>query len=242
MSRVSVSVNTKVEGRNIEIGIAGIDTVTEALGSLGSKTPAALKVAVNATARQARKLMIARAKVRYAVNAAGRKHLNDLRQNRKATNKSPTAQLHISKMRNDLGYFQHSPAEAYTGLDVFRSSPQFYKAKVLKAHSMAPLTGGGNMSKGFLIHFHNAGGNDHIGMVQRIIGSHSSHTVTKRGKPRWRNAKGQVEKLQTMGSPSASAMHKTIWPEVQDDVELYLMARLDDQVDRILARAKARRT
>ena len=54
---------------------------------------------------------------------------------------------------------------------------------------------------------------------------------------RWTNAKGNVEKLVTMGSPSATAMHHTIWPEVEPSVEEYLQERLQAQVERVLARA-----
>ena len=60
---------------NLTITLAGLDTVERALGDLRQKTPAAAKVAINATAREARKLMIARAKARYAVNTAGQRHL-----------------------------------------------------------------------------------------------------------------------------------------------------------------------
>ncbi len=101
---------------------------------------------------------------------------------------------------------------------------------------MKELPGKGNLSKGFLAKFKSR----HIGMVQRVIGSSSKHTTTESGRPRWTNAQGKVEKLQTMGAPSATAMHGKVWPEVQDDVELYLMARLQDRVDWILARAKAK--
>lgn len=46
-----------------------------------------------------------------------------------------------------------------------------------------------------------------------------------------------MEKLVTMGSPSATAMHHTIWPEVEPSVEEYLQERLQAQVERVLARA-----
>lgn len=87
--------------------------------------------------------------------------------------------------------------------------------------------------KGFLVKF----SSDHVGMVQRRIGSKSSHTRTAKGYKRWTNAKGNVEKLVTMGSPSATAMHHTIWPEVEPSVEEYLQERLQAQVERVLARA-----
>lgn len=232
MGTVNTAVNVGLEGRNITIEIDGLDTVARALGDLQGRSPAAVKVAVNQTARQARKLMIAAAKARYVVNAAGARHLNDLKQKKKASNTSLSATLFISKMRNDLGYFENDPTQAYTGGDVFHHSPSFYKARVLASSSLKPLPGKGNLSKGFLMEFQSG----HIGMVQRVIGSASKNTETARGRPRWTNGQGKVEKLQTMGAPSATAMHTQVWPEVQDDVELYLMARIQDRVNWILAR------
>lgn len=233
MGKVNTAVNIGLEGRNVTIEIDGLDTVARALGNLQGKSPAAVKAAVNQAARQARKLMIAAAKARYVVNAAGARHLKDLKQTGKATNTNLAAKLFISKMRNDLGYFENDPTQAYTGGDVFRHSPSFYKARVLASSSLKPLLGKGNLSKGFLMEFKSG----HIGMVQRIIGSSSGRTRTeKSGAPRWQNGDGKVEKLQTMGAPSATAMHAQVWPEVRDDVELYLMARIQDRVDWILAR------
>ena len=51
------------------------EEVSRALGVLSNKTPAALKVAVNTTARQTRKLMLTEVKNRYDLNAAGRRLL-----------------------------------------------------------------------------------------------------------------------------------------------------------------------
>ena len=232
MATVNVSPRASLEGRNITIEIDGLDTVARALGDLQGRSPQALKVAVNQTAREARKLMIAAAKARYVVNAAGARHLNDLKQKKKASNTDLTATLFVSKMRNDLGYFENDPTAAYTGGDVFTHSPSFYKARVLASSSLKPLPGKGNLSKGFLMEFQSG----HIGMVQRVIGSRSKNTETARGRPRWTNERGDVEKLQTMGAPSATAMHSQVWPDVRDDVELYLMARIQDRVDWILAR------
>ena len=236
---VDVKVDARLEGRNIIIGIDGLDTVARALGNLRGRSPQAMKVAVNQTARQARKLMIAAAKARYVVNAAGARHLNDLKQ-KNASNASMTATLHISKMRNDLGYLETSPTTVYTGTNV-RWSPKYYQARVLASSSLKDLDGGkheiykglkADVSKGFLLKFKSG----HVGMVQRIIGSTSKHTKTERGFPRWKTEDGRVEKLVTLGAPSAAAMHGMIWPEVKDDVELYLMARIQDRVDWILAR------
>ena len=235
MSRVTY------DAGNLTIGLDGLDTVAAALGELRKKTPAAAKVAINTTARQARQLMIASARARYAVNEAGRRHLNDLKMTGKghpATNRNLEAVLHISKMRNDLGYFQHSPTQTYTGLDVLRFAPSVVKARVLRESNMEPLTGTANLSKGFLVEFKSG----HVGMVQRVIGSSSRNTVTqKSGAPRWRNAAGNVEKLQTMGSPSATAMHNVVWPQVEPEVEDLLQANLRAQVQRIIEREAAKR-
>lgn len=231
----------KYDPRTMTIEVDGLDEVSRALGALRSKTPAVTKVAVNGAARQARKLMIARAKARYAVNAAGQRHLKDLVQRKKATNTSLRAELHIRSFRNDLGYFAHSPTQAYTGRAVFQSSPEFYRAHVLKSTAMKKLEGKGNLSKGFLMEFHNGTGSRHIGMVQRVIGSQSRNIRTRSGAPRWRNVQGKVEKLVTMGSPSAAAMHHTIWPEVEPEVEAYLAERLMERAEEVLERAAERR-
>lgn len=223
---------------NLTITLAGLDTVERALGDLRQKTPAAAKVAINATAREARKLMIARAKARYAVNTAGQRHLKDLVQRKKATNRSLLAELRISSFRNDLGYFQTSPPVPthFTGRN-WRKGPSVWRGKVLKAEEMKPLPGTTGRAKAFLAEF----ASGHVGMVQRVIGSSSSHTTTKSGAPRWRNREGKVEKLVTLGSPSATAMHSTIWPYVEPEVEAYLLDWLDSQVEKLIAKAKAGR-
>ena len=231
--------NITYDSDNYIITVVGAEDVAKALGDLAGKTPAAIKVAINATAREARKQMIAKAKARYAVNAAGQKHLKDLVQRKKATNSSLNAELHIASFRNDLGYFKYSPQGIHTGVDVFQTAPPVVRAKVLKASNLKPLTGTAHLSKGFVLEFKSG----HVGMVQRVIGSRSSHTKTKNGRERWRNAAGNVEKTQPMGSPSAAAMHHTIWPEVEPDVVEFLKNRLDAQVDKVIDRAagKAKR-
>lgn len=80
---------------NLTITIEGMDEVAKALDDLKKKTPAAAKVAINATAREARKLMIAQAKARYAVNAKGAQHLKDLKTSgrRDTTPQTPTWRL-----------------------------------------------------------------------------------------------------------------------------------------------------
>lgn len=93
---------TSYDASNLTVSIDDAE-VTRALGVLGDKTPAALKVAVNTTARQTRKLLLTEVKNRYDLNTAGKRMIEDLRQRQKATNRRPTAILAI--MKNDPGTF-----------------------------------------------------------------------------------------------------------------------------------------
>jgi hypothetical protein len=209
------------------IEVDGLDDVSAVLGDLRKKTPAVAKVAINATARQARKLMMAEAKARYAVNSAGKRHLSDLVQRKKASNSSLSAELRIASYRNDLGYFQTRPNRPFMGHDVAQA-PEYFTARVLKTSPMKPLTGKGRLSKGFLVEFKSG----HVGMVQRIVGTGRFHYTVRSGAP------STSDKMQTMGSPSAAAMHSTIWPEVEPEVELFLAAKLTERAEQVLARAK----
>ncbi len=224
------------EGNNIVIGLEGINEVERILGNLKAKTPAVAKVAVNSTARYTRREMIKHAKARYAVNAAGARHLNDLKKTKSASNKDISAELHIATMRNDLGYFKSQPGTFYIGGNA-ANAPDYFKGKVLKSSAMKALTGAGRLSKGFLLPFKSG----HVGMVQRVIGSNSKNKVTFRSKvPRWTTKDGRVEKLMTMGSPSATAMHHTIWPEVEPGAEDFLMDALITRAYRVLELQQAK--
>lgn len=218
--------NVRYSAGTMTIEVDGLDDVSQVLGDLRKKTPAVAKVAINATARQARKLMIARAKARYAVNTAGKKHLNELVQRKKATNTSLSAELRIASFRNDLGYFQTNPNRPFMGRDV-ANAPEHFTARVLKTSPMKPLTGKGWLSKGFLVEFKSG----HVGMVQRIVGTGKFHYTVRSGAPSY------SDKMQTMGSPSATAMHSTIWPEVEPEVELYLAEKLTQRAEQIVAQA-----
>ncbi len=227
--------HTERSGRGIDIHIEGLESLYETLGDLKGKAPAAAKVAINATAREARKVMIAAAKAKYAVNAAGLRHIKKLKQKKRASNTSLWATLQIATMRDDLGYFQNNPREVFSGHAVFTSAPAVVRARVLKASPLKSLSGvNGKYSKGFLAKFKSG----HIGMVQRVIGSDSGRADTEKHRPRWRNSEGKVEKLRTMGAASASAMHGKIWDDVQAEVEAYFITRLDEQVSRVIERAK----
>ena len=187
------------------------EEVSRALGVLSNKTPAALKVAVNTTARQTRKLMLTEVKNRYDLNAAGRRMIEDLRQRQRATNRHPTAIL------------------AFMGPSV-RNAPPVFQAHVLKGSPMIGLSGTGERSKGFLVQFKSK----HIGMVQRQLGVPADKDYTESGKERWK----PNEKLVTMSSPSGSAMHHTVWEMQETTVEQMLQDNTERRIRQLIANAK----
>ena len=217
------------------------EEVSRALGVLADKTPETLKVAINTTARQARKLMLTEVKKRYDLNAAGKRMIEDLKQRQKATNHRPAAILAITKndpgaFRADLGYFRTSPTKPYMGPSV-RNAPPFFKARVLKDHPLYNLKGGPSknhpgktMSKGFLVRFSSG----HVGMVQRSIDERADNPKSTR----WKNKNGIVEKLYTMSSPSGSAMHHTVWEMQESNVEEMLRQNTERRIRQQIANAK----
>lgn len=217
------------------------EEVSQRLGELRRKTPAVIKVAVNATARETRKEMLRRVLKRYALTAKGKERAKGLKQKVKATNADPAAVLWIGGIngaRADLAYFQHRVTVPHPGLR-WQTGPTVFKARVLRNGGLHDLTGGGAYRKGFLAKFANDGTHQHIGMIQRHIGAASSETTTKSGAPRWRSASGVVEETRTYGSPSGTAQHHTVWEK--EDVHVYaentLNARLEKQIAKVIAKA-----
>lgn len=213
------------------------EEVRRRLGDLQRKTPAVIKVAVNATARETRKEMLRRVLKRYALTAKGKQRAKGLKQRAKATNATPAAELWIGGIngaRADLSYFQHRVTVPHPG-ESWKTGPDVFKARVLRSGGMHDLTGDGAYSKGFLAEFKSG----HIGMIQRHIGARSEHTTTKSGAQRWRSKSGVVEQTQTYGAPSGTAQHHTVWEK--EDVHIYaentLNARLEKQIAKVMAKA-----
>lgn len=220
--------------------------VSQRLGELRRKTPAVIKVAVNATARETRKEMLRRVLKRYALTAKGKERAKGLKQKVKATNADPAAVLWIGGIngaRADLSYFQHRVTVPHPGLS-WQTGPTVFKARVLRSGGLHDLAGGpierngvtfGQGSKGFLAEFKSG----HVGMIQRHIGKESERTTTKSGARRWRSKSGVVETTQTYGSPSGTAQHHTVWEK--EDVHVYaentLNARLEKQIAKVIAKA-----
>lgn len=221
------------------------EEVSQRLGELRRKTPAVIKVAVNATARETRKEMLRRVLKRYALTAKGKERAKGLKQKVKATNADPAAVLWIGGIngaRADLAYFQHRVTVPHPGLS-WQTGPMVFKARVLRSGGLHDLGGGpierngvtfGQGSKGFLAEFKRG----HVGMIQRHIGAASRETTTKSGAPRWRSKSGVVETTQTYGSPSGTAQHHTVWEK--EDVHVYAENTLNDRLEKQIAKVMAR--
>ena len=220
------------------------EEVRRRLGDLQRKTPAVIKVAVNATARETRKEMLRRVLKRYALTTKGKQRAKGLKQRVKATNAKPAAELWIGGIngaRADLAYFQHRVTVPHPG-ESWKTGPDVFKARVLRSGGMHDLTGDGRYSKGFLAKFVNDGTHQHIGMIQRRLGAESERTTTATGARRWRSKSGVVEQTRTYGAPSGTAQHHTVWEK--EDVHIYaentLNARLEKQIAKVMEKAARR--
>mgnify|MGYP000822377737 CR=1 FL=1 len=105
-----------------DVQVPNIGEVERALGDMRDKAPRAMKNAVNQTATRAKNMMIRQARLRYAVNSAGRRHLNALKVRNRATTQNPTAEIFISSRRNDLGDFQSNKVHMAIVVDEYGST------------------------------------------------------------------------------------------------------------------------
>lgn len=71
-------------------------------------------------------------------------------------------------------------------------------------------------------------------MVQRQLGVPAAKDYTESGKKRWK----PNEKLVTMSSPSASAMHRTVWEMQEATVEDMLRRNTEIRIQQVIANAK----
>ena len=208
--------------------------VARALGKLAGKTPAVMKVAINRTARQARKDIIREAEARYALTAKGKAKLRRLQQRRKATNTNLVAELRQDDkgLPLDYAYFDHTPTVVRKGMDAVRNSPKYHAARVLKRENRKPLEAGYGRSKGFLVEFKSG----HVGMVQRRLGVRSASTKTARGYPRWRSKSGIVEHIETMSRPGGSSMGRAVWlrgvdQTAAENLERFVTQRIGEMIE-----------
>ena len=217
--------------KTITMNTVGLDAAAHGIGNTARVMPGAVARGLNATLARTRQRLIEEAKERYAVNEAGQRHLDDLRQKERASGAKLAASLRIRKMRNDLGYFETHPDVPMPGIAWRKAPEDGFMGHVLRETAMRSLTGeDGKKSKGFLSHFKSG----HVGMVQRVIGSSSGRTMTARGRPRWRSKNGKIEKLVTMGSPSAAAMINTVWPGRDVESAEFFLEKLQETMQGVM--------
>lgn len=219
--------------------------VERALGSLYRKTPAVLKVAINRTARQARRDLIEEAEKRYALTVRGKARLRLLKLRKSATNTSLEAELRQGDegLTLNASYFEHYPQRPYMGKAAL-SGPAIQGVRVLKGGSMESLTGestGG--SKGFLIKVSNSAINpeakDHLMFAYRKLGSSTDALKTKTGALRWKNRAGSVEKAYDVNRIGASSQQRAVWYRGVDTAAAENLERfLAQRIEQVIAAAK----
>lgn len=234
------------ESMTLMIDDAGVE---RALRQLYRKTPDVLRRAINQTARQTRHDLIDEAGNRYALTTRGRARLLKLKLLKSATLTNLAAEIR----QNDEGlpmnasYFRHSPVVSRMGQNAFRS-PAYQRVQTLKGGPMEDITEGeikvGDAvkaaSKGFLIKVHNnKAGNDHMMFAARVLGSSTSRTTTRTGKPRWTNKAGDVEKAYDVNRIGASSQQRAVWYRGVDNLAAERLERLVEQeIARVIAAAK----
>lgn len=209
--------------RAIQFTVTGLDEAENDALRMVSAAPGAVARGLNETLEQTRKRLVEEAKGRYAVSAAGARHLDDLKQRERASPSRLMAEMRISKMRNDLAYFETEPDSPLPGVLWRKAPPSGFMGHVLKSTPLKTLPGVSGRSKAFLAQFKSG----HVGMVQRVLGSSSRNKMTATGKPRWTNKDGNVEKVETRGSPSAAAMINTVWPGRDQESKDFFVSRLE---------------
>ncbi len=226
------------------IGIEGLDDISAVLGDLRKKTPAVAKVAINATARKAARDAVKAAERRYALTSRGKEKLHEYKQRKKATNHDLLAIINGGDKALPLNivYFEHTPSKPYMGKAI-GAAPAYFRAKVLQNGGYKELGESSDRSRAFLVNIHNkVSKNDHIAMLQRVLGSQTYRKKTNREYPRWKSPNGKIEKVYDVERPGATSMGAAVWRRGVDETTAeYLQDRLIEQTERVLARAEARR-
>ena len=178
--------------------------VEKKLGSLKSEAPKALKNAINATAKQARKELAQEAQKTYVVKSGG---FNKAMTIKNATAGSLEAVIKARGAPLPLKDFKVSPASARTGA----ARPDVVKAKVLKASGMKALQKGD--IKAFVVRFKSG----HVDVAQR------------QGPPRL-----PIKTLYSNSIPKMLGNEKRVFKVVKPNINKNLQENIDKQVRKIL--------
>lgn len=193
------------------VQVNGLDAAASGTMRFARNTPGAAARALNSAIADSRARLVEAAKERYALTAAGERHLEKLRQTERASASRTVAKMSISTPISDMGYFESFPNIPLPGLRWREAPKEGFRGHILRSTPMYTLSGKDNRSKAFLARF-NSG---HVGMVQRVVGSNAlAGSKSAYVKPtRWRTRDGRVEKLVTVGALSGAAQVNKVWPE-----------------------------
>lgn len=178
--------------------------VEKKLGSLKSEAPKALKNAINATAKQARKDLATEAQKTYVVKSG---RFNRAMTIKNATTGTLEATIKATGAPMELKDFKISPATARTGAN----RPNITKAKVLSSGSLKGLQKGG--IKAFVTKFRSG----HASVAQR------------RG-----SARLPIKVLFSNSIPKMLGNEKKVYKVVKPTIEQNLQDNINKQVKKIL--------
>lgn len=178
--------------------------VEKKLGSLKADAPKALKNAINATAKQARKELAQEAQKTYVVKSG---RFNKAMTIKNATTGSLEAVIKAKGAPMELKDFKVSPATARTGA----ARPSIVKAKVLAAGGMKGLQKG-----------------DIKAFVSNFASGHSS-VAQRRGPERL-----PLKVLYSNSIPKMLGNEKRVFKVVKPNIDKNLQENIDKQVRKIL--------
>ena len=187
-----------------------IKTVSDQLGEYHSKAPTVLKQAINATAKDARTMLVKKAQEVYAIQTS---RFNKAMKIESATNRSQRAIIRTQgKPLNIINFKVSSKAPS-----VGPGRPDIIKGKVLKASGMKPLEVGGR--KAFVAQLKN----DNILITQR-----RSSTRTP------------LKTFYAVSIPKMVGNEKTVYGEVKPQIAELLDANIRKYIDKTISKgAKA---
>jgi hypothetical protein len=187
-----------------EVDQRTLKSVERRLGLFKDEAPKALKNAINATARQARKDLATEAKKTYVVKSG---RFNKAMRIKSATANRLEATIKATGAPMELKDFKTSPAGVRTG----SKRPATTKGKVLAASGMKNLQKGD--IKAFVVKF----GSGHVSVGQR------------RGKERL-----PVKKLFSNSIPMMLGNEKRVYGIVEPNIEDNLKENVNKQIEKIL--------
>ena len=178
--------------------------VEKKLGALKSEAPKALKNAINATAKQARKELATKAQETYVVKSG---RFNKAMKIKNATQGNLEATIKATGAPLELKDFKVSPASVKTGA----SRPSMVKGKVLAANGMK------NLQKGGIKAF-----------VTKFASGHA--TVAQRQS----DARLPIKTLYSNSIPKMLGNERKVYGIVKPNIERNLQENINKQVRKIL--------